>query len=542
MPDLNLLSQLRTTLGRLEAALGVVDEALVFTDLNGIVEWTNASFDRFVGLTRLQCLAKSLSQIVPRPQICELSDPQAGLPFWASGSEGTITWALLTEPPRRVIEVSWATVNLPNKPSLVFTFRDRSAIVQAQDKLIDARDQLEDQVAQRTRELQQARDVALAASQSKTRFLANMSHEIRTPLNAVIGLTDLLLAGSMEGQQREMLETIHDSGEYLLSLINDILDISQIETGRLELNPRGFEIHSLLQDLANQFQHQASARGLSLKLYVPAETPNWLIGDDLKLRQILVNLLGNACKYTNQGEIRLSVEESRKEGNELTLLFRVSDTGIGIAAEILPLIFEEFMGHSNPAQTHQSAGLGLAICSRLAHLMGGEISVDSRLGIGSSFSVTLPFALAMPAHQEATATGISERFDSVIRILVADDNRVNQRVLELMLARLNLTAESVGDGHAAVQSVKDGGVDLVMMDIAMPDLDGVAATRQLRAEGYSDVYIIALTAYSFDSHRQECQEAGMNDFLSKPLRLADLCSALDRYREWRDLRRVSPAT
>ncbi|MCP9834552.1 MULTISPECIES: ATP-binding protein [unclassified Cyanobium] len=536
MPDQNLVAQLRTTLGRLESALGVIEEALAFTDLDGLVEWTNASFDRFVGLSRLQSLGHPLAQIIPRRHDGELMPPREARPFWGSSSEGSTTWELLSEPPRRVIAVSWATVNLPTKPSLVFTFRDQSTIVQAQDRLIEARDQLEEQVVQRTRELQQARDEALAASQSKTRFLATMSHEIRTPLNAVIGMTDLLLSSSLETQQREMLETIHDSGEYLLSLVNDILDISQIETGKLELNPRSFDLHSLLHDLATLFQHQASSRGLSLQLHMSPDMPKWLVGDDLKLRQILYNLLGNACKYTNEGEIRLSVEALPRQSHALTLLFRVSDTGIGMAPETLPFIFDEFIGHSNPAQAQQSAGLGLAICSRLAKLMGGDISVVSTLGSGSCFSVRLPFGSALPDHQEASGADLGENFESVIRILVADDNRVNQRVLELMLARMNLTAESVGDREAAVQCVKDGEVDLVMMDVAMPGLDGIAATRQLREDGFSDVYIIALTAYSFDSHRQECEAAGMNDFLSKPLRLADLCAALNRYRDWRAAR------
>ncbi|MBW4531386.1 MAG: response regulator [Aphanothece saxicola GSE-SYN-MK-01-06B] len=536
MPDQNLVAQLRTTLGRLESALGAVEEALAFTDLDGIVEWTNASFDRFVGLSRLQSLGHPLDRILPRHRHGELTESGETQPFWGSASEGTITWELLQAPPRRVIAVSWATVNLPAKPSLVFTFRDQSAIVQAQDRLIDARDQLEEQVAQRTLELQQARDEALAASQSKTRFLATMSHEIRTPLNAVIGMTDLLLSSSMDAEQREMLTTIHDSGAYLLGLVNDILDISQIEVGKLQLNPRSFDLHSLLHDLAALFQHQASTRGLSLQLQVAPDTPRWLIGDDLKLRQILLNLLGNACKYTNVGEIHLSVEALRRQDSDVTLLFRVSDTGIGIAAETLPFIFEEFIGHSNPGQTQQSAGLGLAICSRLCQLMGGDISVASTLGTGSCFSVELPFALAEPAPQEAIKTDPAEGVDSGIRILVADDNRVNQRVLELMLARLNLSVESVGDGQAAVQSVRDGPFDLVMMDVAMPGLDGLAATRQLRREGFTETYIIALTAYSFHSQREACEAAGMNDFLSKPLRFADLCDALKRYRDWRGAR------
>lgn len=533
MLDQTLVGQLRSTLGRLEAALGAVDEALAFTDRNGIVEWTNASFDRFVGLSRLQSLGQCLSQILPRPYLHELSDSRSGLPFWSSGSEGSSTWELLGAPLRQVIEVSWATVDLPGKPSLVFTFRDKSAIVQAQDKLIDARDQLEAQVVERTRALQLARDEALAASQSKTRFLANMSHEIRTPLNAVIGMTDVLLSSSMEGQQREMLDTIHQNGEYLLSLINDILDISQIETGRLALNPRTFDLHGLLNDIIHLFQYQASARRLGLHLSMPPDTPRWLVGDDLKLRQILFNLLGNACKYTNEGEIRLGVDALEATANGRSLMFHVSDTGIGISREALPLIFEEFIGHSNPAQTQQSAGLGLAISSRLCQLMGGEISVDSSLGSGSCFTVSLPFTLASQEQAEIVRDNPVESLESGIRILVADDNRVNRRVLELMLARLHLTADAVGDGHAAIQSVRNGSVNLIFMDVAMPGLDGMAASRQLRSEGYSDLYIIALTAYSFGTHRQECAAAGMNDFLSKPLRLADLRLALSRYRDWR---------
>jgi signal transduction histidine kinase/CheY-like chemotaxis protein len=533
MPDQELVAQLRTTLGRLEAALGAVEEALAFTDLAGIVEWTNASFDRFVGLSRLQCLGRPLTRILPARVCPEPADSPADQAFWTEASQGTTTWELTTAPPRRVIEVSWATVNVPNKPSLVFTFRDQSAIVQAQDRLIEARDQLEQQVAQRTHELRQARDEALAASQSKTRFLATMSHEIRTPLNAVIGMSDLLLASPMDGHHREMIQTIHESGDYLLNLVNDILDISQIETGRLALNPTTFDLHSLLDDVLNLFRHQASIRQLDLQFCLAPETPRWLIGDALKLRQILFNLLGNACKYTNQGEIRLVVEATRTSAEAVTLLLRVSDTGIGIAASDLPLIFEEFVGHADPAQTSQSAGLGLAICSRLCQLMAGEITVESSPGTGSCFSVRLPFAVASKSQRRPTLSRPLEGFDPGLKILVADDNRVNQRLLELMLARLNLSAQLVGDGHATIESVRREPVDLVIMDVEMPGLDGIAATRQLRQEGHAEVYIIALTAYSFSSHRQECEAAGMNDFLSKPLRFVDLCAALERFQQWR---------
>lgn len=229
-------------------------------------------------------------------------------------------------------------------------------------------------------------------------------------------------------------------------------------------------------------------------------------------------------------------------GSEQELLFRVTDTGIGIPADVLPFIFEEFIRHSNPAQTSQSAGLGLAICFRLCKLMGGNISVESILGEGSCFAVKLPFGLTIqPQREDAKAQSTGE-FGDLIGILVADDSRVNQRVLELMLAKLNLKAELVGDGQAAIDRIEAGDIDLVFMDIEMPKLDGMAATRRLRSHGYSELYVIALTAYSFNSHRQDCQAAGMNDFLSKPLRHDDLCAALSRFREWRRHRAAGELT
>lgn len=535
MEDLTLVSQLRSTLGRLEAALGAVEEGLAFTDLQGKIEWTNASFDRFVGRSRLQCLGAQLSTLLPERFQNGQSQPTDCLVFWARTSSGRATWDLSPIPPRRVVEVSWAMVNVPTQPSLVFTFRDQTAIVNAQDALIEARDQLEQQVENRTRELRQARDDAITASRSKTRFLASMSHEIRTPMNAVIGMTELLLNSDLTQSQMEMVSTIQNSGEHLLSVINDILDISQIETGRILLNPRVFDLMALLNDCRILFQHQSAPKDVSLDACIPEGTPQWLLGDDLKLRQVLYNLLGNACKYTNHGNICLSVERLGTEEEPPKMIFHIIDTGIGIAPDSLPLIFEEFSRHSDPSQTIQSAGLGLAICQRLCNLMGGSISVKSSLGEGSCFTVELPFELAQEplALREKIEPEQCWDYDIPINILVADDSRVNQRVLELMLAGLGLEVELVADGEAAINRILSGGIELVFMDVEMPTLDGLTATRKLRSLGYSDLYIIALTAYSYGSHRLDCEAAGMNDFLAKPLRHTDLRAALQRFRDYR---------
>jgi len=401
--------------------------------------------------------------------------------------------------------------------------------------LIQARDRLEQDVEDRTRELKLARDEALAASQTKTRFLASMSHEIRTPLNAVIGMTELLLDDRLTASQQEMVATIQSSGDHLLSVINDILDISQIETGKMLLKEREFDLYSLLNDCRTLFHHQALARNLDMEVCIPTGVPRWLQGDDLKLRQILYNLLSNACKYTDSGSISLSVERNVQFADTLKLAFDVRDTGIGIPDDVLPSIFEEFVRHTDPTQNTQSAGLGLAIAQRLTRLMNGTIAVRSSLNEGTHFSVELPFTAVreQPQRDQGSTLPIAQEDDKDIRILVADDSRVNQRVLELMLARLNLKAELVGDGEAAIERIGTDSIELVFMDLEMPRLDGLQATRRLRAMGYTNLYIIALTAYSYGSHRLDCEAAGMNDFLAKPVRHNDLLCALQRFREFR---------
>lgn len=531
--EVKLVTELRTSLSRLEAALGAVEEGMAFTDLEGIVEWTNAAFDRFVGRLRLQSLGFELLDLLPEHYLLGRSEPIGSLRFWEGTETGRASWELSLSPPRRVIDVSWAQVDLPGKPSLVFTFRDQSALALSQANLLESQHKIEEQVELRTHGMEQVRDEALAASRAKTQFLASMSHEIRTPLNAVIGMAELLIRSNLDAGQSEMVETIRWSGEHLLSLINEILDISQIETGRLRLNSRTFDLPILIHDCHNLFRNQEICGKLDLKLSIPTELPKWVHGDDLKLRQILINLLGNSVKYTNHGKIRVSVEVAAQRGNEMDLLIRVADTGIGIAADRLPLIFEEFSRHSNHDQTSQSAGLGLAICSRLCKRMGGSISVETRLGEGSCFTVQLPF-LVTEKHKTipGPVAGAGDDFKGV-GILVADDSRINQRVLQLMLARLDIQPELVSDGDAAIACVEAGGIDLVFMDIEMPRLDGMAVTRRLRAAGYGDLYVIALTAFSFNSLKQDCVTAGMNDFVTKPLRHEDLIAALNRFQLWR---------
>jgi signal transduction histidine kinase/CheY-like chemotaxis protein len=527
----------------LEAAMGAVEDGVAITDLDGIVCWTSAAFDRFVGRLPLDSVGFALPDLLPEHHLLGRSMPMGSPRFWEGIQTGMVSWELPLLSPPRVVDVSWSQVNLPGKLSLVFVIRDRNAIAQSQANLLNSpneiwwhslsKSDMAEQVKLRILGLEHDRDQAVAATDAKTRFLASMSHEIRTPLNAVIGMAELLSMSALSSDQNEMVEIIRCSSEHLLRLINDILDISKIETGQLELNPRPFDLLALIADCHNLFRYQEIRGLVGLELTASADLPRWLYGDDLKLRQILINLLGNAFRCTTHGVIRLAVEVASRTGNELELLIRVTDTGIGIAADRLSLIFEEFASHGSASgQAKQSTGLGLPICSRLCQMMGGSISLETRLGEGSCFTVQLPF-LDSDQHRPLPDHGEAGHGLNGVGILVVDDNRVNQRVLELMLVRLDIQPVLVSDGDAAIACVEAGGIDLVFMDLEMPRLDGMEATRRLRAAGFDSLYVIALTAFSFHSFMQDWEAVGMNDFMAKPLRHEDLLAALNRFRLWR---------
>jgi PAS domain S-box-containing protein len=532
-----LQDQLRRTLGRLEAALSSVEDALALTDFQGRVEWTNRAFNNLVGQPRLKCLGQSISQLLPSRYVDNHIESSECLLAWARNGPGRSVWDLSPLPPRKVIEVKWSPVNLNPDPSLVFVFRDLSEVSRAQDEVTRSRDNLEKEVASRTLELKQARDEALAATGAMSDFLSTISHEIRTPLNAIIGLSDLLLDSDLDDGQMELAQTIHRSGELLLRLINDILDLSKIEAKKLKLRMESFSIQALVSDCCRIMESSLAARGLELQLSIASDMPTELIGDSLRIHQILLNLMNNAIKFTDDGWVRVDVDWQPISQRKLLLLLTVEDSGRGISAEFLPRIFNRFSQEKQLLQGNspQGTGLGLAICNRLCMLMGGSIRAESKLAKGSSFHVSLPMNFAGPDDATAEPTiQLASKVDlEPPRILVAEDNPINQRVLQLLLAKLDLHPEFVDDGQASIDRVRKGGIDLVLMDVQMPGVDGLEATRQLRLLDPRSPYIVALTAFAFGDHQRECLEAGMNDFLSKPVRLPDLQAALDRYQLWR---------
>jgi signal transduction histidine kinase/CheY-like chemotaxis protein len=362
------------------------------------------------------------------------------------------------------------------------------------------------------------------ADQLKRRFLANVSHELRTPMNGLLGLTEAMLHSDATTAQREGLEVIHRSGLALVTLLNDLLDLSKMEAGKLIIDPGPVDLRSLARDLTLIFSARAQPKGLSLSLEIEPSVPAWVWADALRLRQVLANLLSNAVKFTPAGRVSLRVHQ--QEGGALH--FAVRDTGVGIAPEILPRLFTSFeQGDAATTRRFGGTGLGLALSNELVTLMGGKLTVETEPNQGSSFSFTLALIPCdAPVPQPALhSSGVRPK----LPVLVVDDNPINARVACALLARLGLDTQVAVNGVEAVAAVEANDFCLVLMDCQMPEMDGLEATRRIRALGAprADVRIVALTASAMTDELQSCLEAGMNDTLTKPVSMAALSRVLN---------------
>jgi len=393
---------------------------------------------------------------------------------------------------------------------------------------------LEDKVEKRTRELADARDKALAAAQVKSDFLANMSHEIRTPMNAVIGMTHLALDGSENRQQRDYLNKIMNASESLLVIINDILDFSKVEAGKLSLEAVDFNLTETLDHVASVNGVMANVKGLELIFDCPPDLPP-LHGDSMRLGQVLLNLINNAVKFTEQGQVLVSVEVVEKSDSEIVLQFKVRDTGIGMTEEQQSNLFHAFsQGDTSITRQYGGTGLGLAICKQLVELMHGDIGVESEPVKGSCFHFRIRFERgradvieAQHAYKPVPEDALNALHGT--RLLLVEDNEINQQVAEGLLARVGVSLHIVHNGQQAVEAVRSDAFDGVLMDMQMPVMDGLEATRLIRADGETDLPIIAMTANAMPGDREKCLQAGMNDHVSKPVDPNQLYATLIRW-------------
>jgi PAS domain S-box-containing protein len=530
-----------------------VPDAVLSLSPQGIVTSWNAGAERLFGYRSGEVLGRSYALSVPEDR---RGEPQKVGALLVAGKP-------VENFETRVIRKDGTEVDIILSASAIRTFPGR-----IEGYAVTARDNTAHKRLHE--ELQRARDLAIEAAQTRAEFLANMSHEIRTPLNAIVGMAELLQLTDLSPQQRERAAIIESSSKLLMAIVNDILDFTKLSAGRVVLEKIVFDLRELVNSTVAAFREAATQKGIALDLHLHEDLPPQLKGDPNRLRQILNNLISNAIKFTSQGAVSISVARGDDDTKEDAIGFEVRDTGIGIAREIQPRLFEPFVqAESSTARRYGGTGLGLVISAQLARQMGGDITLESEPGAGSTFSFTARFEKASgddevefpgmsgdgePASRAEAPVSLDStlsnghggparapnRSNQAQRILVVEDNPVNRELAAEQLRVLGYQSDIVDDAQAAFDALSRQNYDLVLMDCEMPVMDGYQATREIRRRESGDrhVVIIAMTANATHEQRDRCLEAGMDDFLSKPVRLQTLEAMLESWSaDWNGVRR-----
>ncbi|MEZ4799654.1 MAG: ATP-binding protein [Flavobacteriales bacterium] len=513
----NILSHFRIHRDVLQAISNKSEQVLIVTNTNGEIIDANASSSALFGYSISEIVGKDFRmfrkyELTPR-EVEEGLVTILNNEFW-----NTETMLIRKDGTEFNAHLSITSVKREDIELFVYRVRNMTNEISQKSELIKAKDQAE------------------AAAMAKSQFVATMSHEIRTPLNGVIGMASLLQATPLNPRQQEYADTIQKSGQSLMVLINDILDFSKIESGKMVLDEQPLDLREAVMEVVDLLRPHAESKGLIISVDIENEVPEKLMVDASRIKQVLLNLLGNAIKFTERGFVRVKMRAKELNSKEQRISFIIEDTGIGIAQSKMHLLFESFSQvDATTSRKYGGTGLGLTISKEIIELMGGKIYAESTEGVGTKFTFSIVSHLAADEDEneaEEKPNLIIQDFQDV-SILIAEDNFVNQRVLQYMLETLGIKSDVAASGVEVLSKMEEKTIDIILMDVQMPEMDGLEATHEIRKRWGEKVHIIAMTANSSKLDRQKCLDAGMNEFISKPFVIEQVSAALIKWKQGR---------